>query len=307
MEKLPVEEFAQKTKIERKPLAVKVGGFLKKQKYLLMIFIVLIGTVAIRALSIDFNWKVQLKEITFPLIIVCIFTYLGFWIMTDWGRDLGKNSKEYMQAIKAYWDIYEKIRDKQYNNYLKDFCEYKRKLDIEEARKEYLMDSTISYDYYLEHYKGKSKKQLQESGLSAMDVELIDKANTYKAPKLQYSMLWQRNSYKQQVDYLTKSGAKKLRVRRIIKAVLMCATTGISVGMYASSVWAFDWLLLYQIICILVNMYIGFRDGYNAYSVEETQYYTCKTELLLEHYEWCEKQNFSTPLTNTTLPPLPIL
>ena len=293
MQALPINEqqiSKEKNKKEKKPLSAKVGGFLNKQKYLLMATLLLFITVGVELLQLQIDGGLSVKNITVPLILITFTTYMSFWLMTDCGKEVGINSQKYIEALNNYNKIHDDIKNKGFNIHLKEFCSWKRKTDTEEVIQDLLADSTISYKEYITHYRNLTKDELKEEGLSKDDINVIIQAKNYRAPKLYPSMLWSSGSFAKQVSYITASGGKNLTKRRIIKAVRIIAMSLLVVSMSTGAVLRWNWQVVFEVISVLLNMYFGYRDGYESYAVTDTLSYVSKTQLLTECLTWCETE-----------------
>lgn len=292
MQALPTQEPQQSKPrfIPKKPLSQRIGGFVNRQKYAIVSFIIVISVIGIELLNINIDSGFSLSSITLPLILLAFATYCAYWVMTDAGKDTGIKSAVYVEATKRYTETREMMKETGYKNKLKEFCAEKRRVCLEEVRRDLLLDSTISYEEYLEMYTGKDKHELEELGLCKQDIEIIRKADKYKVPKLTASALWNVGAFDEQVAFVSRSGSRKLAIKKVKKALRIVAMALVTVSISTAGMIVWDWQVLYQLACVIINMYLGYRDGYDSYAVIEAQRYISKAELLEECAEWVKAQ-----------------
>lgn len=285
---LQTEPIKTVTKKENKPFSAKLGGLINRAKYPLMAITLLFITVMVELLQLSFDGDLSLRNITIPFVVVTFATYTGFFLLSDLGKAQGQKSAEYVTAKTAYDTIHSQIKAKGYNVNLKQFCSYKVKTAREEALQLAFADSTISYTDYKTEYRFKTKKELQEMGLPKQDIHLIVKANGLKPYRLVPSMLWTSGNLEKQLSHITASGNSKLFKKRIIKAVRIIAMSLFVVSIGTAVAFSWSWQILFEVISVLINMFLGFRDGYESYAYTDASCYNSKAELLEEAYEWFE-------------------
>lgn len=302
MEKFKIEETSARRNTRT------TISFFTRQKYILLSILIFICTIAVKILAVDINMETGLRELTVQIVALAMLTYSGYWVMMDFGKEKGFISTNYVGA-KAYYDkTKEKVAGKRYNARLGEFCKYKRKEITEERRQEYIMDTTVSYEKYLKELKNKDKETLLASGLSKAEIKLIRKADQYKAPHLQASMLWVNKTFEEQFALISKSGKRQMTIHRVKKGIITAIMVVISGSLYASAIAKLDWTIIFQVLCLALNMYFGYRDGFDSFAVVEAERYACKGELLDEAYFYCEtnmpilEENVTKMLPNTEKP-----
>jgi hypothetical protein len=287
---LQTEPEKNLSKKENKPFSVKLGAFLNRTKYVLIALVLVLVTALVELLELSVDGDLSLRNITIPFIVVIFATYTGFFIMSDLGKAQGQKSNDYVISKTAYNNIHEKIKQKGYNINLKQFCQYKVKSAREETLQLAFADSTISYTDYINEYRFKEKKELKKMGLPKQDVRLIIKANRLKPFKLVPSMLWTSGNLSKQLSNITASGSAKLIRKRIYKAVRICAMSLLVVSIGTAVALSWSWQILFEVISVIINMFLGYREGYDSYVYTDTQCLLSKTELLEEAYEWFQNE-----------------
>lgn len=285
---LQTEPMKQISKKESKPLNGKLVTFFNRAKYPFLATTLLLVTILVELLDLTIDGNLTIRNITIPFLVVTFTTYTCFFLLSDFGKSQGQKAQDYIKAKARYEEIREKIKAKNYNAKLKEFCTHKVKDEREQILKMAFDDSTITYSDYLEKYKSKSKKELKEMGLQGNDIKLIQKANTYKQVKLVPSMLWSSGSLAHQLSYITATGNTQLIKKRIIKAIRIIAMSLLVVSVGTAVALHWSWQILFEVLNVILNMFFGFRDGYESYAITDALSYESKSELLEEAYDWFE-------------------
>lgn len=285
---LQSEPIKSSQKKELKPLSVRVGGFLTRTKYILLTVVILLITISVELFQLTIDGDLTFRNITIPLVVVTFATYTGFFLFSDFGKSKGIKASDYINAKVRYDTVHDKIKEKGYNVSLKYFCNYKIKTERDEVMQMAFEDSTISYEDYKTIYRNKTREELEAMGLSNSDIKLIMHANKYKQPKLTAGMLWTTGTLRRQLKHISTSGSSKLTQKRIVKAARIALMSLFVVSISAATIMSWSWQILFEVISVLLNMYFGYRDGYESYAVLDALSYTSKAELLEEAYDWFE-------------------
>ena len=285
---VPSAEYKDKPRVKQKG---KLLNFLNEQKYIIFAAIAFITMISgeIWSMTIE-SGEINVRELTFQVILYTIFYYLVFFFMTGQGREKGRITAAYLNARSDYDLVHEKIYDAGFVTYLQGFCRWKRDTVIKEMRQAIMLDGAMSYDEYIEKWQGKPRKIVRESELDKQTKNCIIEANSFKTPKLTASMLWEKTTFNEQIAWLTKSGKNKLLTTRITKALRVMLLATISVVVVYDNVAHFDWSILIDVFSCLLSAFFGYLDGYSAYAVTEATCYETKTSLLNEAYDWAVEQ-----------------
>lgn len=283
------------TEYKEKPRAPKQRGkflnFLSEQKYAIFacIAFIMMVTGEIWSMKIE-SGTIDFKEVTFQVILYAIFYYLVFFFMTGQGREKGRHTPVYLDACSAYDTIHEKMYNAGLVQFLQDFCRWKRDAVIKEMQQAIMLDSSMSWNEYVEKWQGKPRSEVMKSDLDKQTKDCVLEANAFKTPKLTASMLWEKTSFNEQVTWLTKSGKSKLVAKRIRKAARVVLFATVSVAISYDTVTHFDLDILIDAFTCLLTAILGYLDGFSAYAVTETNAYTARTTLLSEAYDWAVEQ-----------------
>ena len=286
---VPSAEYKDKPRVKQKG---KLLNFLNEQKYIIFAAIAFITMISGEIWSMTIkSGEINVRELTFQVILYTIFYYLVFFFMTGQGREKGRFTAAYLNARSDYDRVHDKMYDAGFVAYLQGFCRWKRDTVIKEMRQAIMLDGAMSYDEYVEKWQGKPRKIVRESELDKQTKNCIIEANAFKTPKLTASMLWEKTTFNEQIAWLTKSGKNKLLTTRITKALRVMLLATISVVVVYDNVAHFDWSILIDVFSCLLSAFFGYLDGYSAYAVTEATCYETKTSLLNEAYDWAVEQN----------------
>ncbi len=286
---VPGAEYKEKTRVIKQK--GKFLSFLSEQKYAIfaVIAFLMMVTGEIWSMTIK-SGKIDFRALTFQVILYAIFYYLVFFFMTGQGREKGKRTPVYLDACSDYDSVHEKIYKAGFVVFLQGFCRWKRDTVIKEMRQAIMLDSSMSYDEYVEKWQGKPSKIVRESELDKQTKNCIIEANSFKTPKLTASMLWEKTPFNEQIAWLTKSGKNKLITKRITKALRILLFATVSVAISYDTVTHFDLDILIDAFTCLLTAILGYLDGFSAYAVTEATCYETKTSLLTEAYDWAVEQ-----------------
>lgn len=269
----------------------KFLGFIDRQKYFLLSLLIFISLISAKIWSMTIDPNISLKDITFQLVLYGVLNYLIYYFMSSSGRDRGRISPQYLEAKNKYAEIHDKIRVGGLYVFLQPFCLWKKKTVTEEYRRDCLMDSTLTYEEYVEKYQGRNSKVIKEAKLDKETRRCILEANAYKPPKLQASTLWQKSTFNEQVKFISRSGLNVMRVKRVFKILSIMIFSFISVSIKTETTAHFDWSLIIDVLMCASAAFLGYRGGFEAYAYTEVSCYETKTEILNEAYDWIvEKQ-----------------
>ncbi len=287
---VPGAEYKEKP-VRQNGKKEKLVNFLNEQKYIILTVLAFISMLGGQIWSMTINaTEINIKEFTLQALLYSAFNYAIFYFMTDEGRARGKVSEAYLNARKAYGDIHEKIRAKDFFPRLQEFCTWKKAAVIDEYRRQILLDSSISYDEYVKKWQGKSRREIKRSDLDKQTKNCIIEANAYNTPKLVASALWEKSSFDEQAAWVTKSGKKQLNSRRVYKAVRVFVLSALGISVAVENVAHLDWSILINVFVCAVSALLGYKDGFTAYAEIEATCYETKTSLLEEAYDWAEQK-----------------
>ncbi len=287
---VPGAEYKEKP-VRQNGKKEKLVNFLNEQKYIILTVLAFISMLGGQIWSMTINAaEINIKEFTLQALLYSAFNYAIFYFMTDEGRARGKVSEVYLNARKAYGDIHEKIRAKDFFPRLQEFCTWKKAAVIDEYRRQILLDSSISYDEYVKKWQGKSRREIKRSDLDKQTKNCIIEANAYNTPKLVASALWEKSSFDEQAAWVTKSGKKQLNSRRVYKAVRVFVLSALGISVAVENVAHLDWSILINVFVCAVSALLGYKDGFTAYAEIEATCYETKTSLLEEAYDWAEQK-----------------
>ena len=286
---VPSAEYKDKPRVTKQK--GKLLNFLNEQKYIIFAAIAFITMISGEIWSMTIkSGEINLRELTFQVILYTIFYYLVFFFMTGQGREKGRVTPAYLNARSDYDSVHEKMYDAGFVTFLQGFCRWKRDTVIKEMRQAIMLDGAMSYDEYVAKWQGKPRKIVRESELDKQTKNCIIEANAFKTPKLTASMLWEKTTFNEQIAWLTKSGKNKLLTTRITKALRVMLLATISVVVVYDNVAHFDWSILIDVFSCFLSAFFGYLDGYSAYAVTEATCYETKTSLLTEAYDWAVEQ-----------------
>lgn len=287
---VPGAEYKEKP-VRQNSKKEKFVGFLNEQKYIILTVLAFISMLGGQIWSMTINAaEINIKEFTLQALLYSAFNYAIFYFMTDEGRARGKVSEVYLNARKAYGDIHEKIRVNDFFSKLQEFCTWKKETVTDEYRRQVMLDSTITYDEYVEKWQGKSRSEIKKSSLDKQTKNCIIEANAYNTPKLVASALWEKSPFEEQATWVTKSGKKQLNSRRVYKAVRVFVLSALGISVAIDNVAHLDWSIFINVFVCAVSALLGYKDGFTAYAETEATCYETKTSLLTEAYDWAVEQ-----------------
>lgn len=289
MEKLKVEELDKV--VRKQTVGGKIAGGLYAHRYALIVGLIVICLILVCTFTVVFKANVSWKTLTLQTILYTSLMYAAYWIMIDYGKERGILSESYLSALKHYSEAHDKIKGKMYNDRLNDFCRYKQSKIVEERKHDIILDSTVSYDEYVEKYSKMSVSELTNAGLEKDDIKAITAANKAKPPHLKGSDLWERESFDKIAELISRSGKKTTRIRKALKLVFLLVTSGLVASVSIKGSFTFDFVVIIALFFLAVNFVTAFSAGYNAYAKTEALRYETRAELLDEAFEYCERNN----------------
>ncbi len=141
---------------ELNPIKKTVKGTI----YLVSNIALTIAVVFIYFVSLKPAIKIDWGEITYEIVILCLFAYILFCNSLARAKLKGQATDAHSKAVDTYTEANSRLLQNHNIDYLYKFCEAHKREDLENRRKGLLISVSVSYQKYIEEYCNLTKKDL---------------------------------------------------------------------------------------------------------------------------------------------------
>ena len=280
---------ATKKKIMRRILnntGIFVGIFI-------IFVVIVVSTTDIKLLSL-FDWTAL--GLSFFVLLFCAFSmYVNCF---DSGMKGGKASETYIKEKEAYEQVRKEVVEKKMHGRLLEFCRHYIEEELRNTRSAALTESGIDFEDYQSKYVGKDKASLEAlNTLSITQITAIMNANAIKPIVLTPEMILKCGRGTLARRPLGMQPEKKRGFEYAVKFVKTCVTSVllavITLEATVQPSWAMFGICLLKLLPVVLNGFMGYKDGYENIVVDTVNYMQDQTSLMNQLIRYCE--DYPTP------------
>lgn len=296
MEKLDKDEL---------PEANTLKKTVKGTIYLISNIALIIAVVFIYFVSLKPALKIDWSDITYEIVILCVFAYILFCNSLARAKLKGQATEAHIEAVKAYTEASTKLLQSRNIDYIYLFCEEHKREDLINRRKELLISVGVSYDKYIAEYCKMTRKDLtaltRKSNVDGTErtvklftrrqIRAIMQANRMRCKKFDQSMLITAGKVAGN-RFLPRDPCKHeafYKLRKIFTSILtLTLTASITVDAVLDLSWAVVAECAVKLVAMAWAWTTGHMYGWDNTTKEDVYFLRSKAEWCSRAERWLE-------------------
>lgn len=249
----------------------------------LVFAVIIIATTDISFKSFD-----ELAALGLDFFLLFFISFSAYVFCNDSGSKGGINSKLYQDAIKRHEVVKRKIIDSKQQGNLDKFCADYVKKEFIAVRTEILAAAGIDLEYYEANYIALSKREVNSLKISDVKKKAIIRANSIKPVRLTADMLMQcgRTGGRRAPLGMSPKARKNIdfTIKFIKSAIITVGISGIMLDVIITPSWTIFATCCLKLLSVLLNIFGGYKSGYENIVIDTVNYITDQADLLEEAY-----------------------
>ena len=222
-------------------------------------------------------------EFSLSFVILLFCSYTMYFSMADTGAKHGAECEAYKKARERYDNLRAELGECGMLFKLGSFCQNYVRGELEATQRCILLSVGISYEEFLELYKGLSSRDLPKS-LSSRTRRAIARANALKPIALTPDMLLSVGSHSHTRSPLTRNPERSKMMHSLKALIPTTVTSFFAVSVVCSVIsdpsMATVTECVIKLFALVWNGCKGYTMGYNNTSVEYSSYLESRSDLL---------------------------
>ena len=288
-----IGQMVDKEQGVRKALVKGIVGYggIAISMFLMFITVMVVTT----DITISLSSIAQLST-DFFLLLFC--SYASYICCTDSGTKAGKLSKIYIDTVKTFEELSQKIIDLKIHCILGEFCKEYIATELKNAKTYYLVSAGVDYDEYIREYSSLENSQIESlSGLSTAQKKALMSANAVKPIKLYPEQIIRHGGSNMRRSPLLISPDMRRRANYIVKFISIVAITLgmslIALNDIEGSSWTIFVMICVKLGSVLYNCFSGYKSGYENIVIHSVNYMNEQISLMRQAIVFYAERNES--------------
>jgi hypothetical protein len=269
-------------------------------RIIMMVFI-LFTVVVVMTTDIRFITISSLRDLGLEFFVILFSSYGMYVCCTDGGIKAGYSTDIYINAVKRFCELKEKIEESMLPR-MREFCNHYLDEELKKARMQYLSVVCITYDEYMENYVMLGKRAINRSDLTSPQKRAVKKANGVHRIKLTpEKIMTQCKTVHSRSALATSPETRKniaIGVKIFKMSFISICMSLIALDIIMEPSWTVFAEVCLKLATVVINGFDGYKDGYNNITVHTVNYVNNQSALMQQALLYAEANPTTEKLVN---------